>query len=79
MDQTLKRYWMQEDESALAQDTKRTLEQLREKVAREKNRIASRALTGIVSRAVDGDVAACDWLERRGFIQLPKADAGNTD
>ena len=79
MDRTLRRYWMQEDESALAEDTKQTLEELRKHVAKRTHFIMSNALIKIVARAEAGEVEACDWLERRGFIQWPKADGGKIE
>ena len=35
--------------------------------------LADKIVCGVISRAVDGDTVAADWLEARGYVKLPSA------
>ena len=49
----------------------KTAEQIDEMIAKERDRIADDALDSIAKRAMEGDVAAVEWLESRGLINMP--------
>ena len=46
-----------------------------QKFAAELDSLESAAFNNILKRAGDGEVAAVNWLEERGFIHLPRLHA----
>ena len=40
-------------------------------IAKEREKLEGNALTRIIQRAEQGEVAAVEWLEKRGFIGMP--------
>ena len=50
-----------------------------DEICAERGKLAKEAKENIVKRARAGEVAAVDWLERRGFISLPKANSVGFD
>ena len=69
---TLVRHWRGRTLELIAQDYEdpTTVKEVDEIISRERKRIEDAALRNIVKRAKDGDVAAVDWLESRGCINL---------
>ena len=49
----------------------KTAELIDEMIAKELGRIEDGALGRIAERAMEGDVAAVEWLESRGLINMP--------
>ena len=49
----------------------RTAEEVDDAVEKERTALEDNALDRIIEQAEQGEVAAVEWLERRGFIGMP--------
>ena len=73
MSDILLRHWrgVSSEEIAAALERRVTAEEVDVEVAREKAKLEAGAFDSIVRLAEQGDVAAVQWLEGRGFIDMP--------
>ena len=73
MSAILRQHWqgVPSEEIAVNLDRQRTAEEVAGEVAREQGQLQDNALARIIQHAEQGEVAAVEWLEKRGFISMP--------
>ena len=73
MSAILRQHWqgVPSEEIAAGQEHQRTAEEVDAAVEKERAALEDNALDRIIKRAEAGEVAAVEWLEKRGFIGMP--------
>ena len=73
MSDILRQHWqgVPSEEIGTGLDRQRTAEEVDAAVEKERAALEDNALTRIIQRAEAGEVAAVEWLEKRGFIGMP--------
>lgn len=69
----LRQHWqgVPSEEIAANLDRQCPAEEVDGEVAREQAELEDNALARIIQRAEQGEVATVEWLEKRGFIDMP--------
>ena len=73
MSAILRQHWqgVPSKEIAASLERQRTAEEVDAAVEQERTALEDNALDRVIQRAEQGEVAAVEWLEKRGFIDMP--------
>lgn len=73
MSSMLRQHWQGVSSEEIGAHLERqcTAEEVDGEIAREQAELEDNALTRIIQRAEQGEVAAVEWLEKRGFHGMP--------
>ena len=68
----LKQWWrgISAEEIGAKMQKPRTAEEVKQAIEWEIKKLEEGVFDGVIKRAISGDIAAIEWLEKRGYISL---------